>query len=115
MQDNEGIEVAELQGEEAHSAWAEAVEKAPATPASRLELVPIDEREEQRVQRLLSTPYALSLKNEAERRCVEAERVRADLRIKRMKESGELLRRQADREIEQELNSRVTNNLGFYA
>jgi hypothetical protein len=100
--DTAGITATELQGEEGKAAYA-------AVLAGDLTLARIDETEEQRKYRLLGSPYVLSLKNAAERRCVEAERIKADLAYNRLKNSGELRRREIDRahraEVEAGLHS----------
>jgi hypothetical protein len=70
-------------------------------------LQPMAETEEQRTKRLLTSPYVLSLRNAAERRCIESERIKADLAINRMKNSGEMLRREIDRVRTAEMNAGV--------
>lgn len=97
--DTTGIKATEFYGD-TREAMAEAM-------AGDFELQPIAESEEQRTKRLLSSPYVLSLRNKAERRCIEAERIKADLSINRMKNSGELLRREIDRVRMAEMNAGV--------
>lgn len=72
MLEIEGVEATELHGEDPREVMANAM-------AGELTLQAMVESEAQRTQRLLSTPYVLSLKNAAERRCSEADRIRADL------------------------------------
>lgn len=97
--DTEGIKATEFYGD-SREAMADAM-------AGDFTLQPLAETEEQRTKRLLSSSYVLSLKNAAERRCAEAERIKADLSINRMKNCGELLRRDIDRVRVAEMNAGV--------
>ncbi len=100
MQTDTGIKATELNGADAREVLAEVM-------AGDLTLQPMVESEQQRTKRLLATPYAMSLKNAAERRCEEANRIKADLSRNRMKNDGTLLRRDIDRVIQAERDAGV--------
>lgn len=116
MRNSPAIEAKELEGRENFLALVEHFDfKDARTQPADLELVPIPESEDARMHRVLGTPYMLSIKNAAERRLAEAERIRSDLKINSLKNSGELQRRSHDRALLAEIDSRVANNMGLWA
>lgn len=83
MRDEQGITATELHGADTKEVLAHAL-------AGDLELKPLEESEDQRMHRVLGAAPGLSRANRAERRCIEAKRIAADLSYCRAKASGKL-------------------------
>jgi len=83
MRDEQTTTATELHGADTREVLAHAL-------AGDLVLQPLEESEDQRKHRVLGPEHGLTCANRAERRCIEAKRIAADLSYSHLKASGRL-------------------------